>query len=239
MRRWSCDTFKLALRKASMDHPCHKCGHSIEDGKAFCSQCGAPQIRVAIPEAPAEFTAVDGILPALVQEAEPGFPGVSISSLPARWSHAMRPCALAAAIAVVLMFLGLNPFVAAVGAGFLAANFSQRRNPGLVIRPAMAARLGAFSGLLLFSISTILETLAAVVLQKGPEIRSQMMDKLQQAAARYPGPQVEPFLQFVRSPGGFAFMMVASLFFGLVAFLILGGLGGAISAALAGRRNRP
>ncbi len=34
-----------------MDHPCHKCGHSVEDGKPFCSQCGAPQIRVAMPEA--------------------------------------------------------------------------------------------------------------------------------------------------------------------------------------------
>ena len=239
MRRRSCDTFKLALRKASMDHPCHKCGHSVEDGKTFCAQCGAPQIRVAIPEAVVEITAAGGILPALVREAEPGFPRGAISSLPARWSHAMRPCALAAAIAVVLMFLGLNPFVAAVGAGFLAANFYQRRNPGLVIRPATAARLGAFSGLLLFSISTILETLAAVVLQKGPEIRSQMMDKVQQAAARYPGPQVEPFLQFVKSPGGFAFMVVASLFFGLVAFLILGGLGGAISAAFVGKRHRP
>ena len=137
------------------------------------------------------------------------------------------------------MFLGLNPFVAALGTGFLAATFSQRRNPGSVIRPAVAAKLGAFSGLLLFGMSTIMETLVVAVLQKGPEIRSQMMDKLQQAAARYPGPQVEPFLDFVKSPGGFAFMMVASLFFGLVAFLVLGGVGGAISAAFVGRRNRP
>jgi hypothetical protein len=34
-----------------MDHPCYKCGHSVEDGKPFCSQCGAPQIRVLLPEA--------------------------------------------------------------------------------------------------------------------------------------------------------------------------------------------
>jgi len=150
----------------------------------------------------------------------------------------VRPCALAAAVATVLMFLGLNPFVAALGTGFLAATFSQRRNPGSTIRPAVAARLGAFSGLLLFGMSTILETLVVVVLHKGPEIRSELMDKVQQAAARYPGPQVEPFLEFVKSPGGFAFMVIASLVFGLVAFLILGGVGGAISAAFAGRRNR-
>ena len=137
------------------------------------------------------------------------------------------------------MFLGLNPFVAALGTGFLAATFSQRRNPGSAIRPAFAARLGAFSGLLLFGMSTILETLVVVVLHKGPEIRSEMMDKVQQAAARYPGPQVEPFLEFVKSPGGFAFMMVASLVFGFVAFLILGGLGGAVSAAIGKKRDRP
>ena len=223
-----------------MDHPCYKCGQSIEDGKAFCAQCGAPQIRVAVAEVPAEsLEAGDGSSPALVHEAASGFPDSPIKSLPARWSFAVRPCALAAAVAVGLMFLGLNPFVAALGAGFLAATFSQRRSPGSLIRPAMAARLGAFSGLLLFGMSTILETVVVAVLHKGPEIRSEMMDKVQQAAARYPGPQVEPFLDFVKSPGGFAFMMVASLFFGLVAFLVLGGVGGAISAAFVRRRNRP
>ena len=221
-----------------MDHPCHKCGHSIEDGKAFCSQCGAPQIRVAIPEAPVELLAAGGNAYPMVHEVEPPFSSVPLSSLPARWSQAVRPCALAAVVAVVLMFLGLNPFVAALGVGFLAATFAQGRTPATVIRPARAARLGAFGGLLLFGLSTILETLVVVVLHKGPEIRAEMMEKVQQAAARYPGPQVEPFLEFAKSPGGFAFIVIASLVFGLVAFLILGGVGGAISAAFAGKRNR-
>src|SRR5712671_307110 len=131
-----------------MDHPCHKCAHSVEDGRAFCSLCGAPQIRVSIPEAPVELIATGGdAFPSLVQEPGPGIAVVQSSLLPGLWSHAMRPCALAAAVAVVLMFLGLNPFVAALGAGFLAAIFSQRRSPGTAIRPAVAAKLGAFSGL--------------------------------------------------------------------------------------------
>ena len=33
-----------------MDYSCHKCGYSIEEGRPFCSQCGAPQIRVAVPD---------------------------------------------------------------------------------------------------------------------------------------------------------------------------------------------
>ena len=222
-----------------MDHPCYKCGHTIEDGKAFCSQCGAPQIRVAIADAPAEsMAAPDAFSLTLAHDVDSGFPGTP-RSLPTRWSQALRPCALAAAVAVGLMFLGLNPFIAALGAGFLAAAFCQRRSPGLIIRPATAARLGAFSGLLLFAMSTILEALVVAVLHKGPEIHSEMMDKVQQAAARYPGPQVEPFLDFVKSPSGFEFMIIASLFLGLIAFLILGAAGGAISAAFVGRRNRP
>ena len=40
----------LVLLSTPMDHPCYKCGHSVEDGKPFCLECGAPQIRVAMPE---------------------------------------------------------------------------------------------------------------------------------------------------------------------------------------------
>jgi hypothetical protein len=223
-----------------MDHPCYKCGQSIEDGKPFCAQCGAPQIRVAMPEAAVEASAinVDSVAAAeFARGTAPEFPVLPISPLASSWSNALRPCALAAGVGALLTFLGLNPFVGALVAGFLAANFSQRRSPGVADRPAAGARLGAFGGLLLFGLSTILETLAVVVLHKGAEIRTQMMEKIQQAAERYPGPQVEPFLEFVKTPSGFAFMMVASVIFGLIAFCVLGGVGGAISAAFSGRRR--
>jgi hypothetical protein len=221
-----------------MDHPCHKCGHSIEDGKAFCSQCGAPQIRVTTPETSSAPIASQGAVPAAMNETETGFSGIPIGPQDAPQSYALRPCALAAAVAVVLMFLGLSPLVAPLVAGFLATTFSQRHSLGIAIRPLMGARLGAFSGLLLFGITTIFETLAVVLLHKGAEIRAAILDKAQQAAARYPGPEVEPFLQFVKSPDGFALMMVASVIFGLVAALILGGLGGAIGVAFVRRRDR-
>ncbi|MGO9167279.1 MAG: hypothetical protein ACLP56_10430, partial [Candidatus Sulfotelmatobacter sp.] len=151
----------------------------------------------------------------------------------------MRSCVLAAAVAVGLTLLGLNPFVAALGTGFLAVVFSRRRGPGSAIRAAAGARLGALSGLLFFAVSTFLQTLAVVVLHKGAEIRSEMINTFQQAAARYPGPELQPVLDFVKSPGGFAFMMVASLIAGGVAFVVLGSAGGALGAALLGRSDRP
>lgn len=219
-----------------MDHPCHKCGHSIEDGKPFCAQCGAPQIRVTISEAAADPTpASDGAVPALPHEMEATLRGVPSSSLVVSRSHTLKPCALAAAVAVLVMFLGLNPFVAALAAGSLAVIFFRRR--GALVRPMAGARLGAFSGFLLFGVSTIFETLAVAVLHKGAEIRSEMMDKVQQAVARYPGPEVQPFLDFAKSPDGFAFMMVASVIFGLVVFIILGSIGGALGATFLGRND--
>jgi hypothetical protein len=221
-----------------MDHPCYKCGHTVEDGKAFCSQCGAPQIRVAIAEAAPDLAASGEAVTALGGEIESRLP-VSAGSLPVTWPRApsqIAPCALAAGVAALLMFVGLNPFVAAIVAGFLAVSFARRRSAS-GLRAGAGAKLGAFGGLLLFAASTILEMLAVVVLHEGAEIRAQIMEKLQQAASRYPGPEVKPFLEFVNSPDGFAILLVGSLIFVLVAFILLSSLGGALSAAFLGRRD--
>jgi hypothetical protein len=220
-----------------MDHPCHKCGQIVEDGKAFCSQCGAPQIRVAASEPPVDPAAEhEPAVRVLDSDVAPRFPGIPANPLPVSWAHALQPCALAGGVAVGLTALGLNPFVAALGVGFLAVAFSRRRAPG--IRSGAGARLGALSGLLFFGMSTILQTLAVAVLHKSSEIRSEMLDKVQQAAARYPGPEGQGFVDFVKTPNGFATMMVASIIFGVIAFIVLGSCGGALGAALLGRRGR-
>jgi len=223
-----------------MDHPCHKCGHIVEDGKPFCLQCGAPQIRVAMPEASSQpVSAGDGAMPVLDPEVGAVFPGIQSGALPVPVAHTLRSCVLAAAVAVGLTLLGLNPFVAALGTGFLAVVFSRRHSPGTAIRATAGARLGALSGLIFFGISTILQILALAVLHKGAEIRSEMIDAFQKAVARYPGPELQPVLDFVKSPNGFAFMMVASLIVGCVAFVVLGGVGGALGATLLRRSDRP
>ncbi|MGO8793343.1 MAG: zinc ribbon domain-containing protein [Candidatus Sulfotelmatobacter sp.] len=222
-----------------MDHPCHKCGHDVEDGKAFCSQCGAPQIRVILPEdAAPRPSPLPGSVAAAENSLKLDYPVLPADPSPMVKLHALQPCALAAGAAVLLVFLGLNPFVTVLGAGFLAVTFS-RRGGQITISAGAGAKLGALTGLLLFAVSTILEFLAVVVLHKGAEIRGEMMDKIQQAASRYPGPEVQPFLDFVKSPNGFTTMLIASLIFGLLAFIALGSIGGAIGATLLGRKNRP
>ena len=95
-----------------MDHPCYKCGHSVEDGKPFCSQCGAPQIRVLLPEAAvpaATGSVLSNDLPIFSSDA-PAIPGVlsaSALSTGIDWPTALRSCAVAALIAALVMTLGL------------------------------------------------------------------------------------------------------------------------------------
>jgi hypothetical protein len=218
-----------------MDHSCHKCGHMNEEGRPFCLQCGAPLIRVAMPEAVAEAAS-------LAQASDLSSSGAQLgsltSSLHGRLPLLAQPCLLAAGVSVILIFVGLNPFAAALGAGFLAIAFSRRGMSDGAMRSGTGMRLGAFSGLLLFGMAGILETVAVLATHKGAEIRSQLLEKVQQTAAHYPGPDIQPFLDFVKTPGGLTCMIIASLIFGMIAFVLLGSLGGAIGAALFGRRNR-
>lgn len=222
-----------------MNHSCHKCGRSLEEGRPFCPDCGAPQIRVILPESsPEPALAGDGAVFQGHAEAAHVLPSDSANSLAGGLSHDLKPCGLAAAIAIALTLVGLNPFVAVLAAGWLAVTFSRRRTPGPALKPGTGARLGAITGMLIFAISTIFETLAVVLLHKGAELRSQMLDKVQQVAQRYPGPEVQPFVDFVKTPEGFAFMMVGSVIFGLVAFIVLGAGGGAMGAWFLGRNQR-
>jgi hypothetical protein len=219
-----------------MEHPCHKCGHNVEDGKAFCSQCGAPQIRVVVTEVPTGLLPAEDLsVPMLPLQAERG--GLVIPRVSG--THSLQTCALAAAVSFGLTLLGLNFLVAALGAGFLAVAFTRRRSRGTPIRRSSGAKLGALSGLFFFGTLTILNTLAVALLHKGAEFRSDQLEKLQQWAARYPSPASQSVLDFARTPDGFAIMTVASVIMGFVIVVTLSSCGGVLAAFFWGRRNQP
>src|ERR1700692_2737912 len=46
-----------------VEHPCQKCGTTVEDGRPFCPQCRAPQIHVQVAISDAEIAA--GLNPAV------------------------------------------------------------------------------------------------------------------------------------------------------------------------------
>lgn len=217
-----------------MEQPCYKCGQAVEEGVPFCPHCSAPQIRVVIAElAPAESARREG------ETAAPDADSAPQIAFAIPWSSAAPACALAAMIAAVLMVLQLvAPLIAVVGAGFLAVAIYRRRTPGYSLRSGTGARLGLLSGFFCFGMTAALGAVRVIVLHEGDQIRHAWLDYLQQTAARFPDPQYQSGLEFMRSPSGVVFTVACLFLFSLAIFLILGALGGALGGGLFSRHDK-
>jgi len=225
-----------------MDHPCYKCGHSVEDGKPFCLQCGAPQIRVMVPE-PVPVAAGG------VSSSElPIFPGdtasvpstlASVFSTGIVWRRAFQSCAIAASIAIVAMSLRLTPpLVAMPGAGFLAVLLYRRRNPNWMVTARSGAQLGAVTGLLCAGVFGIFLAIFKAALYSGEQVRQVMIEALQQAASRYSDPQVQATLDLLVKPENVGKLILNVVGFALFS-IAAGGIAGALTGSFLGSRNRP
>jgi len=221
-----------------MEQPCHKCGQAVEEGVPFCPHCSAPQIRVVVAEA-AQGVAVQADGAYAGSGALPASRTVPVLALPMEWSQVVKPCALAALIAAVAMVLGLMvPLIAVLGAGFLAVAFYRRNHPHVAVRAGSGARLGAVCGVFCSGMTAILGALRVAILHEGNAIRNWILDQVRQTAVRFPGPQSQPGLEFMRSPVGLMFMLAFLLVAGAVLLVLLSTLGGALGGALLGRRDK-
>ena len=222
-----------------MDQPCYKCSQVVEQGRAFCPHCGAPQIRVLVAEgvpAATRSPATEGLSDESVLPASQTVP---VLALPVEWSRALKPCFLAALVGSVLMVMGLHPFVAMPCAGFLSVVFYRQRQQNLAIKLPAAIRVGAFGGLLNAGFMVLITALAATI----PDLRTQMHEKLlevaqKSAAANADNPLLQKLLQELKTPDGFVFVLFASCVVALVLSLVLGSAGGAVGGAIFGRRRR-
>ena len=210
----------------------------VEEGVAFCPQCSAPQIRVVIAEpvpAPLAFAAATA---SQDSEVLPASQTVPVLALPMQWSEALRPCALAALVATLLMFLGLNPFVAMFSGGFLSVLFYRQRR-GSMVKAGSGARLGALSGILCFGIMALLVALASSVSDLRTKIRDQVIENAQKwATSRPPDPQLQAALDQLKTPEGFFMALVVASIFAFLLSILLASLGGALGGAIFGRRDR-
>ena len=225
-----------------MDHSCYKCGQSVEDGRPFCAQCGAPQIRVSLPdEAPAVAGDVpDADRPIFPRDLPVGSGGLSASAFSTGivWPMAIRACAVAAAISIAVMsFRLLPPLLAALGAGFLAVILYRRRHPGWRVDASSGAKLGAVTSLLSSGVFVIFFAIFLGVLRTGGQVREEMMEALRQVASRSGDPQVQATLDLLVKPEN-----LAKLILGVVGFVLFsiaaGSIAGALTGAFLGRKSR-
>jgi len=222
-----------------MEQACYKCGQSVEEGRPFCPHCMAPQIRVLVEEpvmAAAHLSEPASV--ALATDSLPASETVPVLAVPMGWSEALKPCALAAVVASVLMGLGLYPWVAMVSVGFLAVIFYRQGHPATGIRAATGARLGALSGLLWFAMSSLLEAFAVLVLHKGPEVQKALSEALEQFSKRTSDPQTLAMFERFKTPQGHEFLMLLILVMGFFTAIILAAIGGALCGAVLGQRNK-
>jgi hypothetical protein len=200
----------------------------VEQGTAFCPQCRAPQIRVAVPET---FTIpVTGSDPSV--GALPAYLGTRLINR-IEWSQALPASALAGLIAAVLMMTPLAGFgLGMLIGGSLSVVFYRRRIPVANITPGMGARLGMLSGILGACIFAVLLSLGTLLFHAWDTIRGKLMEIVEQTAARNSDPQTLQALEFFKSPQGIMMLLSMALLGTLLAFVIFSGLGGALGAVL-------
>ena len=226
----------------SMEQPCYKCGQLVEEGRVFCPHCRAAQIRVLVAE-PASTTGAAG---AETQAGLTASETVPVIAVPATWSQAAQPCAVAAFIAAIGIVAKLIvPLIAVIGAGFLAVALYRRRNPEMAMQARTGARMGATCGFFCFCMTAILGALRVAILHEVGEVRAAIgemqaavLQAFQQQSSRYSAQQLQDYLDFVRSPTGLVVLIVGLVIFLLIMFILLGMLGGILGGAGLGRRNR-
>jgi hypothetical protein len=217
-----------------VEYPCHQCGTAVEQGTAFCPQCRAPQIRVAVPE---NFTSS----PITSDQSASTLPAYFGAPLATRieWSQALPATALAGLIAAVLMMTPLAGFgLGMLIGGSLSVVFYRRRIPVANVTPGMGARLGMASGILGGIIFVALLSIGTVLLNAWDNIRDKLIEVVNQTAARNPDPQTQQALEFFKSPDGIVVLLITALIGTLLAFVVFSGLGGALGAVLL-RRKEP
>jgi len=219
-----------------MEHPCYKCDQILEEGRAFCPHCGAPQIRVLVSEAVQAAPPVESTDSATGER--PASETVPVLAVPMRWSQALKPCGFAAVIGTLLMALGLTPAVAMFSAGFLSVLLYRQIRPGIAIGAATGARLGALGGLLWFGIAAVLAAAAATVPDLRAKIQEQVIDNATKwAAAHPPDPRIQAGLDQLKTPEGFVMMLIIGGVMMLVISVVLSTVGGSLAGALFGRRD--
>jgi hypothetical protein len=145
-----------------------------------------------------------------------------------RW---FRAALYAGAIGLVLSFLPTGPLLALPAAGFVAVWFYTRM-AGFPLRASEGFRLGALSGFFVSAVFTLLSLVAASTGTGRGEFRQAMIEAANRAHSMNPNVDPEQFVNFITTPAG----MIFAILFTSVVLVLLGGMGGLLSAFISGRR---
>jgi hypothetical protein len=227
----------------------------VEDGTAFCPNCGAPQIRVSgLPPRSGDTGVADSetanrpVTPRL----DPGTPGevqppaepVPLGArdyhldMPPRieWSRVFPAASLAGfLLALCWLFPFASVFLLMVAAGgFTVALYVHRTHTPLT--RALGARVGAMGGLAGFLIVAIM--VGAQMAAGGGRFARMVQQILQQQIAANPDPRAQEMMQRFMTPSGIALLVTVVMVLFLIMVVVCSAIGGAVSAAMFRRGDR-
>jgi len=236
-----------------MDHACGQCGAVVEDGRPFCDNCHAPQIRVPVrpPTAPATEPLPPGTPEDLQPPAEPmvSEPRGAEAKLPDGtyppnklvWRPAFGAALVAGVLAAVGTSIPIIPLamLCMFASGGLAVTLYRRRAGYRTVTPWMGAKLGVLSGGMGFGVLALLSTFRLFAASERLALRTQFHDKMQEAIGATADPDVrqaiEQFRSSIATDHGLILLVLFFLAIAAVFFLTFSALGGALGAALFGR----
>jgi len=221
----------------AVEHICSRCNSSVDDNLPFCPNCEAAQVRSTAKEylRPPVTVAVE-VTPAFLTA---GYVPKKTRNTDAR--SELRAAFYAAVVAAVLSLIqpgGALILTLPLG-GFLSVLLYRRLSFGSEPSLKTGFRLGAISGLFIFGLLIIVIAAWTLAFHSEADAHAQVIQVIQQAQARNPDPQARQTMEYLTTPQGMAFLMVVGFVFMGVLFVLLSGLGGAISASLLRRKAPP
>jgi hypothetical protein len=236
---------------------CYKCGAEVEDGRPFCPQCNAPQIRVvSAATEPATDPLPPGTPGELQPPAEPIHPGHHLDrfnvppqptpTVPPerlRWRHVIPGAiilGILAAIGSVAQFPPLLLLCIVAGGGIAVAIYHRRAHPGH-LRPRTGFRIGAIAGTMGFIFNLILNVISLATPAGRSLLREYVHKSMENALASNPDPaqaeQIRKISEHLNTTTGLVTLfIVAMIVYGLL-LILLSGFGGSIGAYLFGKHD--
>jgi hypothetical protein len=156
----------------------------------------------------------------------------------------LRAALLAGAIAGAGSLVPFMPFMVLcmVAAGGMSIAFYSRREPDITVTAGMGLKIGALAGLFGFLMNAIMSTLSMLSASTRSVLRGEMMERLKDAMASNSDQAATDMLKRIgdqlSTPGGLAFIFTLALAVLAVFFVVFSGIGGAIGAALFGRKHQ-
>ena len=201
----------------------------VDDGRPFCPQCRAPQVRVQV--APADLDAPQS----LKSEPDHSFPdnpppGFSASRGALDRRIAVRTALLAGGLG---FFISAIPLIGIVLTGALAV-YLYRRASGLSLTASAGSRLGGAAGAVAFAISSVLMAVRIFAFHALQEYQDVMLKVARALGLNSSDPEVQEMIHRLSTPSGLAI----TLLFSLVIAVALAAIGGALASAVLRPRSR-